>query len=274
MATSSKKKKTGKTGEMNEGLFELRKDESQMIWNNSSSSPEQATINNELSALCEADLGIMSAKNEAYFLETLKGLEDVTLVVEGRQLRMNRAILAHHSPVFHAMFYSDFKEKGETSVPLPGEKYADMVTFFKVLLPRDPSSEELISDENLLQLLVRADKYDTKEVKSRCQDYIGKQLMVYFRDLSDNRPKSVPTPTYVNSQSQMQIQKPDVINKLSLYLRACDDYDLRNYAQKLKSLIVGMCRGMTDLSSSEHYAFFSLILKVELLESMCRTYIH
>ena len=34
---------------------------------------------------------------------------DVVLEVEGRELYANRAVLAHYSPVFGKMFFSDFK---------------------------------------------------------------------------------------------------------------------------------------------------------------------
>ncbi|KAL8589107.1 hypothetical protein ACOMHN_017270 [Nucella lapillus] len=54
--------------EMNEGLFELRKDESQMIWNNMRPSLEQALINNKLPAFCEADLGVKCNPNSVDFL--------------------------------------------------------------------------------------------------------------------------------------------------------------------------------------------------------------
>ena len=48
---------------------------------------------------------------------------DVVLEVEGRELHVNRAVLAHYSPVFGKMFFSDFKEKEQSKVPLPGKSY-------------------------------------------------------------------------------------------------------------------------------------------------------
>lgn len=36
---------------------------------------------------------------------------DVTLVVEGRKFHVNKAVLSEHSPVFNAMFKSQFTEE-------------------------------------------------------------------------------------------------------------------------------------------------------------------
>ena len=70
---------------------------------------------------------------------------DVILEVEGRQLHANRAVLAHYSPVFRKMFFSDFKEKEVAKVPLPGKSYDQMAKFFNVLYPQSPTSPKLIS---------------------------------------------------------------------------------------------------------------------------------
>jgi hypothetical protein len=75
---------------------------------------------------------------------------DVILEVEGKQLHANRAVLAHYSPVFARMFYSDFKEKDEKVIPLPGKKYEDMALFFNVLWPSNPGAKCMITGQNLI----------------------------------------------------------------------------------------------------------------------------
>ena len=70
---------------------------------------------------------------------------DVILEIEGRQLQANKAVLAHYSPVFHKTFYSDFKEKVQTIVPLPGKTYDQMAKFFNVLCPQSPTSANVIT---------------------------------------------------------------------------------------------------------------------------------
>ena len=79
---------------------------------------------------------------------------DVILEVEGRQLHANRAVLAHYSPVFRKMFFSDFNEKSKNIVPLPGKTYDDMVTFFNVLFPRTATSKPLISGNSSYSLFL------------------------------------------------------------------------------------------------------------------------
>lgn len=78
----------------------------------------------------------MSEENEQTcpFLEETH-LTDIALVVEGKKLFVNKAILAVASPVFNTMFYSNFKEKNAKEVSLPNKKYDDMVTFLKSIYP-------------------------------------------------------------------------------------------------------------------------------------------
>ena len=45
---------------------------------------------------------------------------DVIILVEGRKLYCNRAILSIWSPVFEIMFKSNFKEKDSMEISLPG----------------------------------------------------------------------------------------------------------------------------------------------------------
>lgn len=54
---------------------------------------------------------------------------NVILEVEGKQLYVCKKILAEHSPVFKLMFESDFKERRNVRIPLPGKKYKDFEMF-------------------------------------------------------------------------------------------------------------------------------------------------
>ena len=79
---------------------------------------------------------------------------DVVLEVEGRELHANRAVLAHYSPVFGRMFFSDFREKEQNKVPLPGKSYDEMETFFTVLYPQSPTSPGLIKGNGVLDRIL------------------------------------------------------------------------------------------------------------------------
>lgn len=63
---------------------------------------------------------------------------DAILEVEGREIHINKQILADSSPVFKTMFESDFKEKHMYKIPLPGKKYEDFEKFvFLIYNPGD-----------------------------------------------------------------------------------------------------------------------------------------
>ena len=79
---------------------------------------------------------------------------DVVLEVEGRELHANRAVLAHYSPVFGKIFFSDFKEKDQSKVPLPGKSYDEMANFFNVLYPQTPTSPGLIKGNGVLDRIL------------------------------------------------------------------------------------------------------------------------
>ena len=79
---------------------------------------------------------------------------DVVLEVEGRELHANRAVLAHYSPVFGRMFFSDFREKEQNKVPLPGKSYDEMANFFTVLYPQTPTSPDLITGNGVLDRIL------------------------------------------------------------------------------------------------------------------------
>ena len=61
-------------------------------------------------------------------------LSDVVLVVDDRKLHCSKTILSVCSPVFAAMFKSDFKEKEESVINLTGKIYEDIYELLEVVL--------------------------------------------------------------------------------------------------------------------------------------------
>lgn len=51
------------------------------------------------------------------------------LVVEDEKFHVHRLILSLNSPVFRAMFKSEFKEGSSNEIPLPGKKADEMLDF-------------------------------------------------------------------------------------------------------------------------------------------------
>ena len=67
---------------------------------------------------------------------------DVVLVVEGTKFHVHRCILSISSPVFQAMFTSQFKESTAEEIPLP-EKSADEVEQLLKLIYFDDSKQKV-----------------------------------------------------------------------------------------------------------------------------------
>ena len=56
---------------------------------------------------------------------------DLTLVVEGERFHVHRLILSMNSPVFKAMFKSQFKEASSEEIPLPEKKANEVLDLLK-----------------------------------------------------------------------------------------------------------------------------------------------
>jgi len=77
---------------------------------------------------------------------------DIAFVVEGKRLWASRAVLALWSPVFEAMFGSDFKEKSMGEIELPGKKFDAMLELFAVTHP--PNREITGNVVNIVLMLL------------------------------------------------------------------------------------------------------------------------
>ena len=58
---------------------------------------------------------------------------DVILVVENEKFHVHRLILSMNSPVFKAMFKSEFKEATDNEIPLPEKNASEVLDFLKQL---------------------------------------------------------------------------------------------------------------------------------------------
>lgn len=68
-----------------------------------------------------------------YTPSTLFSPSDVILVVEGFKLHAHKEVLTDKSPVFKRMFESDFKEKSQIEISLPGKKIKHFEEFLWTL---------------------------------------------------------------------------------------------------------------------------------------------
>ena len=104
------------------------------------------------------------------FLEPWK-LSDVVLVVEDQKFHVHRSFLAVWSPVFEKMFTSEFKEKNNDEIPLPGKKASEIKQLFYMLYP---SSEEIqVTKENCYFLLELAHEYRIEPIVKKCESFMA-----------------------------------------------------------------------------------------------------
>ena len=103
------------------------------------------------------------------FLEPWK-LSDVVLVVEDQKFHVHRSFLAVWSPAFEKMFTSEFKEKNNDEIPLPGKKASQIKQLLCMLYPS--SEEKQVTEENCYFLLELAHEYQIESIVEKCQSFM------------------------------------------------------------------------------------------------------
>lgn len=84
------------------------------------------------------------------------------------------------SPVFRAMFDSDFKEKDKSEVDLPGKNYNDFVEFLKCIYPDKLNHITGVTVHGILPL---ASEYQIHTLKDRCEKILV--ALVKFKHRTD-----------------------------------------------------------------------------------------
>ena len=100
------------------------------------------------------------------FLEPWK-LSDVVLVVEDQKFHVHRSFLAVWSPVFEKMFTSEFKEKNNDEIPLPGKKAREVKTFLLMMYPS--VEEKQVTKANCYSLFELAHEYQIESIARKCE---------------------------------------------------------------------------------------------------------
>ena len=96
--------------------------------------------------------------------------QHVTLIVEDKQIYVDRGIITTASPVFYAMFNSEMKE-GRTSVAtLPGKSFDVVQTTISFLVSKITTAEEFSIPEHQLKKVTQfAEEYQILALKDVCQ---------------------------------------------------------------------------------------------------------
>ncbi|OWF50027.1 uncharacterized protein LOC110450888 isoform X2 [Mizuhopecten yessoensis] len=107
---------------------------------------------------------------------------DVILVVEEKNLHVNKALLESASPVFEAWLKKEWQQDECTDdtkrkLEFPGKTYDEMATFLKCLLPFFPDK---VTDKKLDTVLPLADEYRTENLITECVEVIRKHVESVF----------------------------------------------------------------------------------------------
>ena len=100
--------------------------------------------------------------------------DDVAFVISDKKLYASRVVLALASPVFEAMFGSDFSEKYQGEIELPGKHFEHFHEFLRCLYP---NVKKQITINNVFKVLPLADEYQVQIVKKKCEKFLQKYVM-------------------------------------------------------------------------------------------------
>ncbi|XP_068691855.1 kelch-like protein 24 [Montipora foliosa] len=90
---------------------------------------------------------------------------DVILVVENERFHVHRLILSMNSPVFKAMFKSQFKEAMANEIPLPEKNASGVLDFLKIIYGFQYIQERVeITMENVEDLVQLSDEYQVTQL--------------------------------------------------------------------------------------------------------------
>lgn len=119
----------------------------------------------------------VQASNFAQNFETMLFCErfsDVTLIVEEKEIKAHKIVLAARSPVFDAMFNSTMKENLESRVDIDDFSYDEIQELLRYIYTgKVPKLQEQTN-----RLLVMSDKYDLAELKTMCEQALGANLSI------------------------------------------------------------------------------------------------
>ena len=145
---------------------------------------------------------------------------DLILVVEDEKFHVHRLIMSMNSPVFKAMFKSQFKEATANEIPLPEKKANEILDILKRVYSKQFIEEPVeITVENVEHLLKLSDEYQIKHIFDACINFV------------ETHPKT--------KHSVMKLRKMATNYNLDRVRDECDDF-LKNLKLTTLSEIVDL----------------------------------
>ncbi|XP_052759663.1 uncharacterized protein LOC128202666 isoform X2 [Mya arenaria] len=107
------------------------------------------------------------------------GMADAVLLVEKTPILVIKAVLGVASPVFRAMFESDFKEKGSNKISLPGKKLSVVVLLLECIYP---DILRTVTADVAFKLIPLAEEYQISKLKAMGEKVLVQALRLKFED--------------------------------------------------------------------------------------------
>ena len=128
---------------------------------------------------------------------------DVVLEVEDEEFHVHKHTLSMYSTFFNCLFTSDFREKQQNKIPLPGKAKEHIREFLNVLY-----LNSTVGESNYEILLALADEYQADQVTRQCRKFLWNSLndnncLKYYRlackyGLNNVRKKALPLARKMN----------------------------------------------------------------------------
>lgn len=163
---------------------------------------------------------------------------DVVLKIGDQDIKAHRAILAARSPVFKAMFEHDTLEKNNNEVVITDLTEESMTELLKFLYTGEVGD---LNAQELLSLLVAADKYNLPKLKEQCSNSlcplitneIALNVMVLSNLHGDEELKSAAVQVVLDNAMEV-MRSPEWLTFLKEYPEIANDIILNLAMKSLK----------------------------------------
>ncbi|KAJ1363595.1 BTB and MATH domain-containing protein 38 [Parelaphostrongylus tenuis] len=115
-------------------------------------------------------------KNPCFdFLSQEPHTSDAVLVIDGVKLHVSKIYLSLYSPVFYALFFGKFSERGKREIPVEDVILDEFIELLNVVYP----SHKPVSTDNVEFLLELGDKFEIQFVIDECE-----RFLMYTEDIA------------------------------------------------------------------------------------------
>jgi len=116
----------------------------------------------------------LAFKTDMLNLQQSGAFSDVVFKIGRQKIKAHRAVLSSRCPVFKAMFNSEMRESKEKEVPLEDLKAEPFQQMLRYMYTNECDTKN--SDDDLMELLVVADRYSMQSLVELCSERLAQSL--------------------------------------------------------------------------------------------------